>query len=391
MKIAVSACLLGENCKYNGGNNRSELLLKCLEGHEIIPICPECLGGLPTPRYPAEIVGGVVINDHGICVDKEFHAGARRALEIVQQQGAELVILQSRSPSCGVRQIYDGSFSGTLVDGQGVFARLAGEAGMNVVDVEDLDAYGLCAKAPRRPIEHWVRLRENVWHIEESGGVFCTLIRGEKLAILVDTGCGGKDLRSFVEAHVSTPYLVVNTHGHPDHAGGNDSFPRVWLHPEELDTLHHYFPEPRCALLPLSPGQIFDLGGLTVEIVPLCGHTKGSIGLLIREERLLVAGDGLNEQLWMFTPGHDTLAALKHTLIASLEREFDTFIGSHGQVELPRRQLLAHLENLEQGLQHCAGRRRLAGYDTLWFVWSGSSGRSAILLTPDTLDGISQE
>ena len=135
MKIAVSACLLGENCKYNGGNNFNETLAEFLKGHEVIGVCPEVLGGLPTPRPTSEIVNGVVRHKDGTSVDAEFRKGAGRALEIVQKMGADLVILQSRSPSCGVGVIYDGTFSKTLIPGDGVFVKLLKENGISVLDV----------------------------------------------------------------------------------------------------------------------------------------------------------------------------------------------------------------------------------------------------------------
>ena len=138
MKIAVSACLLGENCKYNGGNNYSEKVIDYTKGHEVIPVCPEVLGGLSIPREPAEIVNGIVSLKDGTSVDKEFRQGAKEALEIVKEQNADIVILQSRSPSCGVNTVYDGSFSGRNISGQGVFADLLRRNGMKVIDVEDL-------------------------------------------------------------------------------------------------------------------------------------------------------------------------------------------------------------------------------------------------------------
>ena len=138
MKIAVSACLLGENCKYNGGNNYSEKVRDYIKGHEVIPVCPEVLGGLSIPREPAEIVNGIVSHKDGTSVDKEFRQGARKALEIVKEQNADIVILQSRSPSCGVNTIYDGSFSGEIISGQGIFADLLRKNGIKAIDVEDL-------------------------------------------------------------------------------------------------------------------------------------------------------------------------------------------------------------------------------------------------------------
>ena len=134
----VSACLLGENCKYSGGNNRSEKLLRYLEGHQVVPVCPEVMGGLPTPREPAEIVNGTVINRAGASVDREYRLGAARTLEIARREQIDLAILQSRSPSCGVKQIYDGTFSGTRIPGQGVTAALLAAYGFRVMDIEEL-------------------------------------------------------------------------------------------------------------------------------------------------------------------------------------------------------------------------------------------------------------
>ena len=138
MKIMVSACLLGENCKYSGGNNRHEKVLAFLNGHEVIPVCPEVMGGLPTPRPPAEIVCGTVINRDGMNVDKEYRRGAERALEIAQREQIDMAILQSRSPSCGVKEIYDGTFSGTRIPGQGVTAKLLADNGFRVMDAADI-------------------------------------------------------------------------------------------------------------------------------------------------------------------------------------------------------------------------------------------------------------
>lgn len=138
MKIMVSACLMGENCKYNGGNNLNEKVLDYVKGHEVISICPEVMGGLPTPRIPAEIVNNVVTTKDGRNVDKEFRTGAEMALQIAKENQIDLVVLQSRSPSCGPKQIYDGSFSGKKIEGQGVFAKLLTKNGFQIIDVEDL-------------------------------------------------------------------------------------------------------------------------------------------------------------------------------------------------------------------------------------------------------------
>lgn len=141
MKVLVSACLLGENCKYSGGNNLDSRVAEWLRktGCEAVPVCPEVLGGLPVPRTPAEIVNGVVTARDGRNVDMAFHRGAALALETARREGAELAILQPRSPSCGVKEVYDGTFSGRKVPGAGVFARLLRENGFRLLEPEDLE------------------------------------------------------------------------------------------------------------------------------------------------------------------------------------------------------------------------------------------------------------
>ena len=141
MKVLVSGCLLGENCKYNGGNNYSEKVATYIKGHEVISVCPECLGGLPTPRVPAEIVNGVVTNREGKVVDAEFRKGAEIALEIAKKEQIDVAILQSRSPSCGVKQIYDGTFSHTLVAGDGVTTKLFLENDILVLNENNFKEY----------------------------------------------------------------------------------------------------------------------------------------------------------------------------------------------------------------------------------------------------------
>lgn len=138
MKILVSACLLGKNCKYNGGNNLNQRVLDFIEGHEVIGVCPEQLGGLSTPRLPAEIVDGIVTNKEGISVDVQFRKGAQTALAVALEKKVDLAILQSRSPSCGVNEIYDGNFSGKKIKGQGVFAKLLSAHGIKVLDAENV-------------------------------------------------------------------------------------------------------------------------------------------------------------------------------------------------------------------------------------------------------------
>ena len=140
MTILVSACLLGENCKYNGGNNRNERVLRYVAGHEVIPVCPEVLGGLPCPRKPVEWVGERVLTRDGDDCTEAFRLGVQRAMDIIADRHIDLAILQSRSPTCGVKQIYDGTFSGVRVDGMGALARALHERGIPLMDAEDVPA-----------------------------------------------------------------------------------------------------------------------------------------------------------------------------------------------------------------------------------------------------------
>ena len=140
MKIMVSACLLGENCKYNGENNRNENVLAFVHGHDVISVCPEVMGGLPTPRVPSEICQGIVINKEGVSVDRQFRTGAKECLAIALKEQPELVIFKARSPSCGKKQHYDGTFSGILTNGPGIAAGLLLENGFCIVEEDEIAA-----------------------------------------------------------------------------------------------------------------------------------------------------------------------------------------------------------------------------------------------------------
>lgn len=134
MKIMVSACLLGRNCKYNGGNNLNEKVVSFLQGHEIVPVCPEEILGVP--RVSMEIVGGVLINKEGTVVDEPIRKAVAKIVE--ENTDVDLAILKSRSPTCGVHQVYDGTFSGRLIDGMGTLAQALKERGIRVLDAEDV-------------------------------------------------------------------------------------------------------------------------------------------------------------------------------------------------------------------------------------------------------------
>jgi len=135
--IAVSACLLGVNCKYNAKNNLNFKVIEYLKGKEVILICPEELGGLTTPRIPSEIQkDGRITNKASIDVTENFNLGARKVLDIIKKNNCSKVILKDGSPSCGYTYVYDGSFTGKRIRSQGISARYLKENGIKIIDLE---------------------------------------------------------------------------------------------------------------------------------------------------------------------------------------------------------------------------------------------------------------
>lgn len=135
-KILVSACLLGVNCKYNGGNNASDKVDEFLKSYEIIPICPEIMGGLPTPRVAAEQKGDKVITQDGKDVTEQYRKGAEECLFLAKKYDVKKALLKLRSPSCGYGQVYDGTFSHTLINKNGVTAELLLENGIEIINIK---------------------------------------------------------------------------------------------------------------------------------------------------------------------------------------------------------------------------------------------------------------
>lgn len=136
--ILISACLAGMNCRYDGKNNFSEKIKKLMKNENTILVCPEQLGGLSTPRIPAEIIEQRVINKDGFDVTEQFRKGAEETLKIAKMYRCTKAILKQRSPSCGFGQIYDGSHSGRIVKGMGITAKLLVENGIEIVTEEEI-------------------------------------------------------------------------------------------------------------------------------------------------------------------------------------------------------------------------------------------------------------
>lgn len=148
--IIISACLCGVNCKYSGRNNYNEKAMGLFQQGKAVMVCPEQMGGLSTPRPPSEIIGGtgadvldgkckvMTVNCKDDVTDK-FIKGAEEAMRLAKECGASLAILKSRSPSCGHGTIYDGSFTGTKINGNGVAAELLERNGIRVITEEELN------------------------------------------------------------------------------------------------------------------------------------------------------------------------------------------------------------------------------------------------------------
>jgi uncharacterized protein YbbK (DUF523 family) len=136
--LLVSACLLGTCCNHEGRHSRRANVEALGSSYRLVPICPEVVGGLPTPRPAAEIVGDRVVNHMGDDVTAEYERGARSAVELATALGASRAVLKARSPSCGAHAVYDGTFTRTLRDGEGITAAALRAAGVEVVSEEDI-------------------------------------------------------------------------------------------------------------------------------------------------------------------------------------------------------------------------------------------------------------
>ena len=212
---------------------------------------------------------------------------------------------------------------------------------------------------------------ENVFHINDGTPSFVTLIKGNKLALLVDTSWGVQNLRGLVESLISTPYIVVNTHGHPDHCFGNFQFEEVLIPEKDIkvyERIKDYesdrnkfvssndekntinigsFPP----LKTVKAGDFFDLGGITVEAIPLYGHTSGSLGYLINEEKILLSGDAINSNVWLFMEESLSLEDCIKTYKKTLKLPFEKILSSHGKVFWSKDLVNSIILNLKQVMQ----------------------------------------
>ena len=190
-----------------------------------------------------------------------------------------------------------------------------------------------------------IQIRPNVYLIDDAGDSTCYLITGSEYALLVDSVNGYEDLKAITKTLTDLPVIVVNTHGHGDHIYGNVYFEEAWLHPADFALYDQFFGYAKdimeqnnlkpCPVKALEIGQIFDLGGVQLEVVDLSGHTAGSIGLLDKDARIIYTGDGLNTHLWMQLDHSLPISTMLETLRklkAEHGQDFDYVAHGHTKV-----------------------------------------------------------
>lgn len=211
------------------------------------------------------------------------------------------------------------------------------------------------------------RISNRIIHIEDKLGMFSTLILGNEKAVLFDTCSGLGNLKLHVSTLTSLPLIVINSHGHYDHVGGNYQFDEIFIHHDDMDLARQQsVPEIRShlkmkqgeidfeegievkkgSLKPISENTKLDLGGTTVQVVHLPGHTKGSIGLLLLEEKILLSGDAATPIMCMFFPESCPMSVYLSTLEYMKKLPFKNFLTGHHAEPFPK-------ERLNQ-FSHCA-------------------------------------
>jgi glyoxylase-like metal-dependent hydrolase (beta-lactamase superfamily II) len=201
--------------------------------------------------------------------------------------------------------------------------------------------YSLKAQSDESAKQEWFtsqKVADNVWCIDDHGNDNIYLVIGTKKALLIDTGVGFGDLKSYVNTLTDLPIEVVNTHAHPDHSGGNYRFDEVYVHPKDLKTADSYsekegqnYKQPK--LIPVEEGYVFDLGDRKIEVISVPGHTPGSICLIDRNNKQLFTGDNDNTHVWLFldvsAPVEKYMQSLEHLM--TYGKDFNKLFIGHGE------------------------------------------------------------
>lgn len=208
------------------------------------------------------------------------------------------------------------------------------------------------------------RVTENIYHIEDPLGVFVTLIVGKTGALLFDTSYGIFDLKNYIAGITCLPLTVVNSHGHLDHVCGNYQFDEIYIHREDIPLaaehnsarmrqtaidqakskgllpdnydVEAYLKQPMGNVKPVGEGHCFELGGCSLEVIDVPGHTRGSIGLLERRSSILLVGDAANPFIWLFGPESTQVREYIETLNKIDKLQFDSFLVSHNHLLFPK-------------------------------------------------------
>ena len=266
-------------------------------------------------------------------------------------------------------------------------------------------------------LEHEFNIKElypNIYQIEEYRKVNCTLIKGTKKAILWDMGYGVYNLRKQIEKMIDTPLIVIASHGHPDHTLGCFQFDMIYLSPEDKKIFKesnsaktrkqialqivrrgiftekdrkNYIKEKMPEIKEITVGTQINLGNITAEVISLKGHTPGSIGLLLKEPKILLTGDAICNDLWLFLPESAPIKDNITTLENTLKLPFDYFIAAHKQELSPKKQLKNILYNLKKlNIENSRELRILKKYEVFESRISTDYGDSSILFTEDKIE-----
>ncbi|MDO5436480.1 MAG: MBL fold metallo-hydrolase [Clostridia bacterium] len=221
------------------------------------------------------------------------------------------------------------------------------------------------------------QVNEHVWIMRDEHNDTCYLVVGEDKAMLVDTMCGYVNVREAAESVTDKPLMVVNTHGHGDHVFGNLWFTEAWMHPDDLPMVNEALEDPQVQKAmreagagnfyfhPARQGDLFDLGGLTAEIIELPGHTPGGICVLLREDRILFTGDSINRHLWMQLDGCTSLKEYGEKLdaVAWVKEKADRILHGHASGPEP----ISLMDDMRRGIAEIVAGETADDSDYTWF------------------------